>query len=143
MKRVFSTSRTALPRSSEEKASCIGSSFVKRSLTVLDSAGRQWFIRSALISDLPDDIVNDTVMEFANTPVGCSTSFEIISFIRRINVFTLFSQPGYLSWLEGRSRSALAIASRSRREKQHSRSPRFISGRWTSKMMNVLTLPRE
>jgi hypothetical protein len=36
-------------------------------------AGRQWFIRSALISSLPDDIINDTVMQFADTPLGCST----------------------------------------------------------------------
>ena len=35
-------------------------------------AGRQWFIRSALVSSLPDDIINDTVIEFAGTPVGCS-----------------------------------------------------------------------
>ena len=38
-------------------------------------AGRQWFIRSALISSLPDDLINDTVAQFADTPVGCSTSF--------------------------------------------------------------------
>jgi hypothetical protein len=37
-------------------------------------AGRQWFIRSALISSLPDDIINETVMQFADTPIGCSTS---------------------------------------------------------------------
>ena len=36
-------------------------------------AGRQWYIRSALISSLPDDIINDTVFQFAETPVGCST----------------------------------------------------------------------
>ena len=35
-------------------------------------AGRQWFIRSALITSLPDDIIHKTVNEFANTPVGCS-----------------------------------------------------------------------
>ncbi|KAF8161374.1 hypothetical protein B0H34DRAFT_377906 [Crassisporium funariophilum] len=40
-------------------------------------AGRQWFIRSALISSLPDDIVNDTVMQFADTPVGCTWLFEL------------------------------------------------------------------
>lgn len=39
----------------------------------LSIAGRQWFIRSALISSLPDDIINETVMQFADTPVGCST----------------------------------------------------------------------
>ncbi|KDR75581.1 hypothetical protein GALMADRAFT_248067 [Galerina marginata CBS 339.88] len=40
-------------------------------------AGRQWFIRSALISSLPDDIINDTVMQFADTPVGCTWLFEL------------------------------------------------------------------
>jgi hypothetical protein len=36
-------------------------------------AGNQWFIRSALASSLPDEVVNKTVLEFANTPIGCST----------------------------------------------------------------------
>lgn len=36
------------------------------------SAGRQWFIRSALITSLPDDIINATVTQFADTPIGCS-----------------------------------------------------------------------
>jgi len=40
-------------------------------------AGRQWFIRSALISSLPDDIINETVMKFADTPVGCTWLFEL------------------------------------------------------------------
>lgn len=34
--------------------------------------GNQWFIRSALISSLPDEVINKTVLEFADTPVGCS-----------------------------------------------------------------------
>jgi hypothetical protein len=36
--------------------------------------GNQWFIRSALISSLPDEVINKTVIEFADTPVGCSES---------------------------------------------------------------------
>jgi hypothetical protein len=36
--------------------------------------GNQWFIRSALISSLPDEVINKTVLEFADTPVGCSKS---------------------------------------------------------------------
>ncbi|KIM40408.1 hypothetical protein M413DRAFT_446588, partial [Hebeloma cylindrosporum] len=39
--------------------------------------GRQWFIRSALISSLPDDIINETVLQFADTPVGCTWLFEL------------------------------------------------------------------
>lgn len=37
----------------------------------------RWFIRSALISSLPDDIVNKTVLQFADTPVGCTWLFEL------------------------------------------------------------------
>ncbi|TFK22570.1 hypothetical protein FA15DRAFT_513416 [Coprinopsis marcescibilis] len=40
-------------------------------------AGRQWFIRSALISALPDDIIHTTVLQFADTPVGCTWLFEL------------------------------------------------------------------
>ncbi|KAH6914077.1 hypothetical protein BKA70DRAFT_1260374 [Coprinopsis sp. MPI-PUGE-AT-0042] len=40
-------------------------------------AGRQWFIRSALISSLPDDIIHETVLHFADTPVGCTWLFEL------------------------------------------------------------------
>jgi hypothetical protein len=36
--------------------------------------GNQWFIRSALISSLPDEVINKTVLGFADTPVGCSES---------------------------------------------------------------------
>ncbi|KAJ7821530.1 hypothetical protein B0H14DRAFT_2830945 [Mycena olivaceomarginata] len=39
--------------------------------------GRQWFIRSALISSLPDEIINETVIQFADTPVGCTWLFEL------------------------------------------------------------------
>ncbi|TFK50740.1 hypothetical protein OE88DRAFT_1680523 [Heliocybe sulcata] len=40
-------------------------------------AGRNWFIRSALISSLPDDIINKTVLQFADTPIGCTWLFEL------------------------------------------------------------------
>ncbi|KAI6115246.1 hypothetical protein EDD17DRAFT_1569257 [Pisolithus thermaeus] len=40
-------------------------------------AGNKWFIRSALISSLPDDIINKTVMQFAETPAGCTWLFEL------------------------------------------------------------------
>ncbi|KAI9441747.1 hypothetical protein H4582DRAFT_2110489 [Lactarius indigo] len=39
--------------------------------------GNQWFIRSALISSLPDEVINKTVLEFADTPVGCTWLFEL------------------------------------------------------------------
>ncbi|EAU91190.2 FAD linked oxidase domain-containing protein [Coprinopsis cinerea okayama7 len=40
-------------------------------------AGRQWFIRSVLISSLPDDIIHTTVEQFNNTPLGCTWLFEL------------------------------------------------------------------
>lgn len=39
--------------------------------------GNQWFIRSALISSLPDEVINKTVLDFADTPVGCTWLFEL------------------------------------------------------------------
>ncbi|KAF7290117.1 FAD-binding PCMH-type domain-containing protein [Mycena chlorophos] len=39
--------------------------------------GRQWYIRSALITSLPDEIINQTVLQFAGTPVGCTWLFEL------------------------------------------------------------------
>ncbi|KAI0664059.1 hypothetical protein C8Q70DRAFT_905684 [Cubamyces menziesii] len=40
-------------------------------------AGRQWFMRSALITTLPDEVINRTVLEFADTPIGCTWLFEL------------------------------------------------------------------
>ncbi|KAF7982994.1 hypothetical protein HWV62_24606 [Athelia sp. TMB] len=40
-------------------------------------AGRQWFIRSALVSSLPDDIIHQSVMKFSAGPVGCTWLFEL------------------------------------------------------------------
>ena len=38
----------------------------------LGAVGRQWFLRSSLITTLPDEVINKTVLEFSNTPIGCS-----------------------------------------------------------------------
>jgi hypothetical protein len=64
--------------------------------------GNQWFIRSALISSLPDEVINKTVLEFADTPVGCSesSSLPIIHFFcfdiseRRVSSAWLFELAG-------------------------------------------------
>ncbi|KAI0800198.1 hypothetical protein C8Q74DRAFT_1363979 [Fomes fomentarius] len=40
-------------------------------------AGRQWFLRSSLITSLPDELITRTVMEFADTPIGCTWIFEL------------------------------------------------------------------
>lgn len=37
------------------------------------TAGNKWYIRSALINFLPDEIISKTVRQFSETPVGCST----------------------------------------------------------------------
>ncbi|KAH9935139.1 uncharacterized protein BXZ73DRAFT_100528 [Epithele typhae] len=39
--------------------------------------GRQWFLRSSLITSLPDEVINKTVLEFSNTPIGCTWIFEL------------------------------------------------------------------
>ena len=35
-------------------------------------AGRQWYIRSTVVTSLPDEVIHHTVLQFADTPVGCS-----------------------------------------------------------------------
>ena len=35
-------------------------------------AGRQWFLRSTLVNTLSDEVINQTVLAFAGTPIGCS-----------------------------------------------------------------------
>ncbi|KAI0000320.1 hypothetical protein BJV77DRAFT_382225 [Russula vinacea] len=39
--------------------------------------GKQWFIHSALISSLPDEVIYKTVIEFAESPVGCVRLFQL------------------------------------------------------------------
>jgi len=41
-------------------------------------AGNKWFIRSTLINSLPDDIIGNTVLQFADAPVGCTWLFELV-----------------------------------------------------------------
>ncbi|GJE98185.1 hypothetical protein PsYK624_144070 [Phanerochaete sordida] len=40
-------------------------------------AGRQWFLRSSLIHSLPDEVIHKTVLQFADTPIGCTWIFEL------------------------------------------------------------------
>ena len=58
-------------------------------LTSLFLAGNQWFIRSTLISSLPDDIVNQTVLQFADAPQGCSESSRHLGEIQRFHCHSL------------------------------------------------------
>jgi hypothetical protein len=59
--------------------------------------GNQWFIRSALISSLPDEVINKTVLEFADTPVGCSESLSL-PFLPFRNVMRI-SEAHISAWL--------------------------------------------
>ncbi|KAL1662375.1 hypothetical protein GGF50DRAFT_128775 [Schizophyllum commune] len=40
-------------------------------------AGRQWYIRSTVVTSLPDEVIHHTVLQFADTPVGCTWLFEL------------------------------------------------------------------
>ena len=61
--------------------------------------GKEWFIRSALISSLPDEIIDKTVIEFADTPVGCSElTFSLPSFFSFRNIMWI-SEAWISAWL--------------------------------------------
>ncbi|VDB91324.1 unnamed protein product [Peniophora sp. CBMAI 1063] len=40
-------------------------------------AGNQWFIRSVLARGLSDEVIGNTVRDFADTPIGCTWLFEL------------------------------------------------------------------
>ncbi|KAI0057140.1 hypothetical protein BV25DRAFT_1920360 [Artomyces pyxidatus] len=42
-----------------------------------DKAGNQWFIRKAMATSLADNVINKTVIELADTPIGCTWLFEL------------------------------------------------------------------
>jgi hypothetical protein len=86
--------------------------------------GNQWFIRSALISSLPDEVINKTVLEFADTPVGCSGSpllphifFCFLGYVLN----TVSCQPGSLNSQVAPSSTTKGRASLRRSERLHSR----------------------
>ncbi|KAF5387248.1 hypothetical protein D9757_006855 [Collybiopsis confluens] len=39
--------------------------------------GRQWFIRSTLVTSLPDEVIHQTVLKFDDSPLGCTWLFEL------------------------------------------------------------------
>jgi hypothetical protein len=98
--------------------------------------GNQWFIRSALISSLPDELINKTVLEFADTPVGCSEfpSSPCVFPQRQAlcGYLSLMFQRGSLN-----SRPALSPIMKGRAFPRHSVKPRSrsrpcTSGKWVS-----------
>jgi hypothetical protein len=72
----------------------------KRVNQTRSAAGRQWYIRSALITSLPDEIINQTVMQFADTPIGCS-AYLVSSLFLMLHSLTSGRVPGVLcsAWL--------------------------------------------
>jgi hypothetical protein len=44
--------------------------------------GRKWFIRSTLVASLPDEVIHQTVAQFADTPVGCSACSPVRVWVR-------------------------------------------------------------
>lgn len=117
-------------------ATCMHGPHVDIYLAFGSAAGRQWFIRSALITSLPDDVINQTVLQFANTPVGFSESARgAPPFCRACALSpdqSLCAQRGCLSWLGARSPTLRTRASRRNSARRPSRSPHCTSGRWAS-----------
>ena len=107
--------------------------------------GNQWFIRSALISSLPDEVINKTVLEFTDTPVGCSESPLLAS-------FSLPETPcGYLRPIFQRgclnSRVVLSSIMKGRAFQRHSARPHLLSqpctsGKWESTTRAAFLAPK-
>jgi hypothetical protein len=108
-----------------------GSSYARAANVV----GNKWFIRSALISSLPDDIVNKTVLQFADTPVGCSASFSRPRF-RSLMDFSC-PQRGCSNWPVARLSTLRIIAYQRHNVRLPSTLPRCINGILISRIRAV------
>jgi hypothetical protein len=107
--------------------------------------GNQWFIRSALISSLPDEVINKTVLEFADTPVGCSESpFFAFIFASEIPCGNLrrISQRGSSSFRVAPSQIMKGRVFQSRSARPHSPSRPCTSGKWASTTRAVFLAPK-
>jgi hypothetical protein len=110
--------------------------------------GNQWYIRSALITSLPDEVINKTVLEFADTPVGCSKSLS--SFLALCisteatvsDVRVAMCQRGSLNSQVGPSPILKRRAFPSRGAKPHSRSRLYTSGKWASMTHAASPVPK-
>jgi hypothetical protein len=109
--------------------------------------GNQWYIRSALISSLPDEVINKTVLEFADTPVGCSESPLLASIVfpfrnaMRIYLMAIF-QRGSLN-----SRVVPSSIMKGRAFQRHSARPHSplqpcTSGKWEPTTRAVFLAPK-
>jgi hypothetical protein len=106
--------------------------------------GNQWFIRSALISSLPDEVINKTVLEFADTPVGCSEFPRFPSYVFSVRTFlsAVFRQLGSSNSREGLSPTMKRPASPSRSARPSSQSRRYTSGKWGLMTLVVFLAPK-
>ena len=108
--------------------------------------GNQWFIRSALISSLPDEVINKTVLEFADTPVGCSESFSLstIDFFSPVGPFlsAVFRQLGSLNSREAPSPTMKRPASPRYIARPSLQSRRYTSGKWALMTLVVFLAPK-
>lgn len=94
--------------------------------------GNQWYIRSALITSLPDEAINQTVLDFADTPVGCSKPPPL--YLHRSthgsDVRVAVCQRGSLNSQVEPLPILKGLAFPSPGEKPHSRSRLYTSGKW-------------
>ena len=105
--------------------------------------GNQWFIRSALISSLPDEVINKTVLEFADTPVGCSESpSHTFCWAISERVVCLSGQLGSLNLRVGLSPTMKRPASQRHSARPSSRLRRYTSGKWASMTLVVFLAPK-
>lgn len=103
--------------------------------------GNKWFIRSALISSLPDDIVNKTVLQFADTPVGCSAYSFFRPHFRSLIDFS-WAQRGCSNWLVALLSTLRIIAYQRHNVRLPSTLPRCINGISISRIPAVSILRR-
>jgi hypothetical protein len=108
--------------------------------------GNQWFIRSALISSLPDEVISKTVLEFADTPVGCSKSTSpcLQYFTSEIpcGYLRAFFQRGSLNFRAAPSPIMKGRAFQRRSAGPHSPSPPCTSGKWVSTTRAAFLAPK-
>ena len=108
--------------------------------------GNQWFIRSALISSLPDEVINKTVLEFADTPVGCSESLSLLllpfkNAVRILYLRAMF-QLGSLNSPVAPSPIMKGRAFQGHSARPHSLSQPCTSGKWESTTSAAFPAPK-
>jgi hypothetical protein len=108
--------------------------------------GNQWYIRSALITSLPDEVINQTVLDFADTPVGCSKSVFLLDLCffpwKHGADVRVLCQRGSLNLRVGLSPILKGRAFPSRGARPRSRSRLYTSGKWASMTHAASLVPK-